>query len=150
MPLRFLLVLCAGLLLGACQPEDRRPGLWLSGEPMPYPEDWSFADQHQEIALEVGTPYLLPHSVTIWCATLRGDLYLGASRPEEKNWPGWVNEDPQVRLLIGDALYEARLEPLEDQSLIREVTAVQSKKYGFPMPEGPTGAWYWRVDPRRG
>jgi len=147
---RYLLIAGCALLLGGCEPSDQRPGLWLSGTPQPYPADWTFADQQKEIELQVGTPYLLPHSVTIWCATLDGDLYLAASRPEEKHWPGWVNEDPDVRLKIGDDLYEARLEPLQDPALIRQVTAVQSKKYGFDMPDGPTGAWYWRVEPRRG
>jgi hypothetical protein len=139
-PHRCLLGLCAVLLLAACQPDNQRPGLWLSGEPVPYPDDWTFADQYKEIALEVGTPYLLRHSVTIWCATLNGDLYVAASRPEEKHWPGWVNEDPDVRIRIGDELFEARLEPLDDPDLIRQVVAVQAEKYGFDLPEGPTGA----------
>lgn len=148
--LQSTLLLCLMVLLGGCGPSDRRPGLWLSGEVQAYPTDWTFADAHQEIALQVGTPYLLPHSVTIWCATLDGDLYLAASRPEEKNWPGWVDDRPDVRLKIGDGVYDARLVPLTDDALIRRVTAVQSQKYGFPMPEGPTGARYWRVAPRGG
>lgn len=148
--LRFLLAVGAVLLLGGCEPADRRPGLWLSGEQTAYPADWTFADEYQEIELQVATPYLLPHSVTIWCATLDGDLYIAAGNPEEKHWPGWVDDNPDVRLKIGDALYEARLIPLDDEALIRRVLAVQSKKYGFPMPEGPTGARYWRVASRSG
>ena len=143
-----LLALVFILVLAGCQPEDRRPGQWIGGEAKPYPEDWGFADAFQEIALEVNTPYFIPHSVTIWCATLNGTLYIAASRPEEKRWPGWVDDDPRVRLRIGDAVYEAQLVPLADEALIRQVVAVQSAKYGFDMPSGPTGARYWRVAPR--
>jgi hypothetical protein len=143
-----MLLLCVGALLGGCQPADTRPGLWLSGEPAPYPEDWTFAHTYPEIALEVSTPYLLPHSITIWCAALDGDLYIAAGRPETKNWPGWVDADPNVRIRVGDDLYEARVVPLEDEALIRRVMAVQAEKYGFEVPSGPTGTRYWIVTPR--
>lgn len=144
-----MLLVCVGALLVGCQPEDTRPGLWLSGEPAAYPEDWTFAHAYPEIALEVSTPYLLPHSITIWCAAMDGDLYIAAGRPETKNWPGWVDADPNVRIRVGDDLYEARLQPLQDEALIRRVMALQAKKYGFEMPSGPTGTRYWVVAPRR-
>ena len=143
-----MLLVAATALLMACQPEDRRPGQWLSGTPTPYPDDWTFAHAFPEIALEVSTPYLIPHSITIWCAAVDGDLYIAAGRPETKNWPDWVDADPDVRLRVGEALYEARLVPLEDEALIRRVMAVQAEKYGFEMPSGPTGSRYWIVTPR--
>lgn len=143
-----ILLVSASALLVACQPEDRRPGQWLSGEPKAYPEDWTFAHAHPEIALEVSTPYLIPHSITIWCATLDGNLYVAAGRPETKTWPGWVDADPDVRIRVEDGVYEARLEPLEDEALIQQVMALQAEKYGFEMPSGPTGSRYWAVLPR--
>ena len=56
------------ILMAGCEPEDTSPGLWLSGESKPFAEDWRFTDEHGEIAIEVSSPYFLPHSVTIWCA----------------------------------------------------------------------------------
>jgi hypothetical protein len=141
-------LLGAGILLAACQPEDRRPGQWLSGEPRSYPEDWSFAHAYPEIALEVQTPYFIPHSITIWCAAMDGNLYIAAGQPETKSWPDWVDADPDVRLRVEDDLYEARLEPLEDEALIMRVMALQAEKYGFEMPSAPTGTRYWIVAPR--
>jgi len=104
----------------------------------------------REIAIQVNTPYLIPHSVTIWCAVLDSDLYVAASRPAEKHWPGWVDDDPDVRLRIGEELFDVRLQPLTDEAQVRRVMQVQSTKYGFPMPEGPTDARYWLVTARSG
>lgn len=137
---------------GCLDPQDRRPGLWLSGEvAAQHPEDWSFADRHREVAIEVSTPYWIPHSVTIWCAAAGGELYVGARNPEEKRWPGWVEDDPEVRLEIGDTLYEARLERVEDPRRLAAVRSAYAAKYDLPDPPPPDAppARYWRVVPRR-
>jgi hypothetical protein len=145
------LVLLSLALVG-CNPSDRRPGVWLSGESAAFPVDWSFTDAEKEIAIEVQTPYLLPHSVTIWCASLDGALYVAASNPDSKRWPGWVDEDPNVRLLVAGKLYEARLEPLTDTGTVDRLRAVYAAKYQL----GGSGAGgdalpsvrYWHVLPR--
>lgn len=146
-----LIILCL-TLLAACEPSDRRPGLWLSGEvEESFPADWSFSDEHDEIFLEVATPYLLPHSVTIWCAEVDGTLYLGARDPENKNWPGWVDDDPDVRLKIGERLFPVHLEPLTDPDEIAAVSAAYAEKYdlagGLSNGEEDVGQRYWRVTP---
>jgi len=79
-------------LAGCFGPQDRRPGMRLPGEVTPTPSDWSFTDDHPEIAIEVRTPYFLPHSVTIACGSLDGNLFIGASDPETKHWPGWGSD----------------------------------------------------------
>ena len=144
LPVLILLVLaCAS----ACQPSDRRPGLWLAGEPAPLPEDWSFTDAHGEIAIEVRTPYALPHSVTIWCASADGSLFVAARDPEEKRWPGWVERDPEVRLAIDGRLYEARLERIDDPDRIAPVRRAYAAKYRLddpPPPDAPP-LRYWQV-----
>ena len=132
------------LFICACQPEDRSPGLWLSGETKPFPADWSFTNEHREVALEV-TP---PHSITIWCAELDGDLYVAASRPDEKNWPGWVEKKPDVRIRVGNDIYDARLVQLSDQALISRIQTVQAAKYDLDPPSGPTTSRYWSVTPQ--
>jgi len=128
-----VLALLAGV--GCVDPADRRPGLWLSGESAPLPEsDWSFTEPHREIFLEVRTPYGLRHSLTIVCAADAENLYVGARNPEEKRWVGYVARDPNVRLEIGGALYEARLEPIEDAAARRVAYAAYAAKYGWPDP----------------
>lgn len=146
-------VFAAMLLLGlaACDPHDRRPGLWLTGDvAQSFPEDWSFVDGVPEIALEVHTPYFLPHSITIWCVEVNGRLYVAAGNAADKHWPGWVDDDSNVRLKIGDAVYEAQLAELTDAAEIRPVQQAYARKYHLQgSGSGDSGGTrYWRVQSR--
>lgn len=141
---------CLALLLAACSPHDTRAGILLGGEAAPVPADWRFTDDIKEIAVQVHTPYLIPHAVTIWCAQVDGQLYVGASSPKTKHWPGWVDADPDVRLRIGDNAYTVRLVPLDDPSVIAGVQAAYAAKYQLKARAGeaPPDVRYWHVIPR--
>lgn len=148
---RLAVIAIAAALAGCFAPEDGRPGMRLRGEEVATaPADWAFANEHKEIAIEVHTPYFLPHSVTIWCAAVDGELYVGARDPDTKRWPGWVDRDPEVRLGIGSKIYEVRLTPLDDPVRLERVRQAYGSKYELP----PTAAGesppvrYWRVEPR--
>ncbi len=146
-----LALLCAASLTACFGPSERRPGMWLSGEVASLPDDWSFTDADKEIAIQVSTPYLLPHSVTIWCAALDGALYVGARDPETKHWPGWVDREPNVRLGIAGKVYEVRLAPLDDAPTLERLKVAYGVKYALPAPAAgtPTPALrYWRVEAR--
>jgi hypothetical protein len=120
--------------------------LWLSGEEVSaLPDDWTFTDDHREIAVEVSTPYLISHSVTIWCAQVGGTLYIAAAAPDTKNWPGWVEDDPAVRLKIGDAVYGVRLDQLADDAEIAAVQTAYQHKYELETIGGGAPVRYWRV-----
>ena len=101
-------------------------------------------------AIEVSPPYLVPHSVTIWSAVAGSRLYVGARDPDTKRWPGWVARDPNVRLKIGEQIYEAELSVLDDPTEIAKVRSVYTAKYDLPdpPPEGAPPLRYWRVEPR--
>ncbi len=147
------IAIAALVLLAACEPSDRRPGLWLSGPvQQTLPADWSFTNEHPEIFLEVSTPYLLPHSVTIWCAELDGNLYLGARAPETKRWPGWVDDDPDVRIKVAGDVYPVTLEPLTESASITAAAAAYAAKYdlsgGLAGGDPAVGQRYWVVRPR--
>jgi hypothetical protein len=139
-------------LVGCFDPSGRRPGTRLSGEVAAVPSDWTFTDDVPEIAIEVSGFLGLPHSVTIWCASLDGALFLGARDPESKRWPAWADADPNVRLKIAGTLYEVRLEPLEDAAEIARLQPVYAAKYQIPEPQPgsppPPPVRYWRVLPR--
>ena len=62
--------------------------------------DWSFTQDHREIAIETRSPWLVPHSVTIVCAAKDGRFFVGARNPEGKRWVRNVARDPNVRLRI--------------------------------------------------
>ncbi len=137
------------LVLAGCEPENRTPGLWLSGTLQPFPDDWGFVQDHREIAIEVATPYFIPHSVTIWCAEVDGQLYVGAREPETKRWPGWADRNPNVRLGIGSQTFDVRLVPLEDRKRIGRIQSAYATKYDLPprSAESPP-IRYWSVEAR--
>ena len=148
---RVILALIATVLLGACEPSDRRPGLWLSGDvASDLPGDWSFTDAHPEIYVEVNTPYWLPHSVTIWCGQVDGRLYIGARDADTKNWPGWLERDRDVRLKIGDTVYPVKAEDVTDDDELAAVRAAYEAKYDLPPGAGGAkrNVTYWRVAAR--
>ena len=137
------------VLAGCIDPQDRRPGLWLSGERSEPAADWSFTRAHPEVWIEVRTPYLLRHSVTIVCAERDGTLYVGARNPKEKRWVGYVERDPRVRIQIGEQLYELVLEDVEGEAEREAVYAAYAEKYGWPRaaPDERPYVRYWRALP---
>ncbi len=73
---QWVAVLMATCLL-ACEPSDRRPGTWLSGDVVAQPvSDWSFTADAMEVYVETRTWYGVPHSVTTACATTGDTLYI--------------------------------------------------------------------------
>ena len=72
--------------------------------------DWSFTDQIEHVYVETRTWYSIPHSVTTYCTTYNGELYLTSTYPQAAEFPGnrsWnhnVVRDPHVRLKIGDRI----------------------------------------------
>jgi hypothetical protein len=143
-----LAALGALLLLTGCEPSDRTPGLWLRGEVVdPPPADWSFTDAHQEIFVEVATPYFLPHSVTIWCAQVHGQLFIGARDPDTKNWPGWLAQDRDIRLKIGPRVYPVSAVDVTDEDTLAAIRAAYAEKYALD-PSVKRDVRYWAVVPR--
>ena len=69
-------------------------------------------------------------------------------RAATKNWPGWVDDDPNVRLKIGESTYEAVLVELEDPDQIRAVQERYAVKYDLGGGSGGDGGTrYWLVEP---
>jgi len=133
----FLLLVLAPLL-GCVEPVDRRSGLWLSGDVVESPvSDWAFTSDHDEIMIETQTVYWLPHSVTIFCASDNGRLYVAARHPVGKRWVNNVDRDPEVRLKIEGRVYERRLVSVEGAESLEAVYALYAEKYGWPaiVPE---------------
>jgi hypothetical protein len=153
--------LCALLWLAACEPQDRRPGLWLSGETVAEPvTDWSFTDAVPEIFLETRTWYGIPHSVTVVCVGIGDRLYVPSvyrergEFPSERYWNRNVVRDPRVRLQIGEKLYERKAVLVEDPAEWQAVMDAFAKKSPFwkdlaaqPEAERPK-LYFLRMDPR--
>ena len=116
-----------------CTPFNRSlscklPGLWLKGKVVTAPvTDWSFTNKIQQIKIQTQTPYLLPLSVTIWCAVYNGNLYV-TSNPG-KLWDEDITRDPHVRLKIGDRVFDRTVAIVNDPAEKAAVLEVKGKKY---------------------
>jgi hypothetical protein len=145
----------------ACEPKDRRPGTWLSGEVVREPvADWSFANAVPEIFLETRTWYGIPHSVTVVCVGIGHRLYVPSvyrdrsEFPDERAWNRNVVRDPRVRLRIGEKLYERKAVLVQDPTERQEVLEAFAAKSPFwrdlaAQPEAQRPKLYFlRMEPR--
>jgi hypothetical protein len=127
------------------EPHGRMPGLWLKGDLVTTPvTDWSFTDGIETVKLQTSTAYLLPHSVTTYCVSSNGQLYLtslyraGMTYPQGRSWNTDVARDPQVRIKIGDKLYDRKLSFVTDPD--EYAAAFQAKRKKYPQQKIPPGA----------
>ena len=98
--------------------------------------DWSFTDKIQQIKVQTQTRFLLPHSVTIWCAVYDGGLYL-TSNPS-RTWVQDVMRDPHVRLKIGDRLFDRTLSIIDDPA--RKSSCAPGQREKISRMEGFAGS----------
>ncbi len=129
-------------------PSDERPGLGLSGEVQRQGvEDWSFTSDAHEIFIETVTSYWIPHSVTAWCVTVGNELYVAADDADEKIWVANVARDPNVRLKIGDKVYEQKLVPVTDATTSASIDSGFARKYEYEEEEADDDmtVGYWHV-----
>jgi hypothetical protein len=133
---------CANASSWSC----RAPGLWLKGEIVTTPvNDWSFTDKVQTIKIETETPFLLPHSVAIWCAVYNNNLYVTSYRG--RLWVEDAIRDPHVRLKIRGQIYERTLSLVSDPEEKAAVLKAKWQKYPqWKMPAVST-ATVFRVMP---
>jgi hypothetical protein len=133
---RRLLIMLVCLAAMACEPHDRRPGLWLSGEVVSAPvTDWSFSNAYPEVFVETQTGYGIPHSVTTTLVTAAGTLYVpslyyeGGEFPTERYWNRNIARDPEVRVKIGANIYPRRATLVTDPAERASVLAAFAAKY---------------------
>jgi hypothetical protein len=148
---RCVAIMLLAVLAIACQPSNQTPGQWLRGDAVSeLPQDWSFTDKFSEVYVEVTTPYLVPHSVTIWCAHVGGKLFIAARDPQSKNWPGWMDKSRDIRLKIDNKIYEVSAADFSDEVLLGAVKAAYTKKYNLekPVDGKERHVQYWAIVPR--
>ena len=140
-PSRRPLLLASVVLLAmaaGCEPKDRRPGTWLSGQTAPETvSDWSFVNEQMEVYVETRPWYGIPHSVTTVIASKNGKVFVPsiyeapADFPGTKYWNRIIAEDPSVRVKIGDTLYEMEATPAADAEEFEEGFSALAEKYDF-------------------
>ncbi len=126
------------MLLCACEPHDRTPGTWLSGELVEARiDDWSFTDNHQEIYIETHPWYGIPFSVTVVVASANGKIYSPsiyaepAPFPGSKYWNSVIAADPDVIVKIGDKRFPRKARPVTDPIEFEHAFEALASKYEF-------------------
>ena len=145
---RCVAALVAAVVVVGCQPEDETPGLWLGGEiATERVDDWRFTDDIEEIFIETRPWYGIPHSTTIWCVELGGELYIGSYGEEKKTWEKNVARRPAAKLAISGKLHEVTVVPVSEPDKVDALDAAYAKKYdmaevfGDEIPDW----WYYQV-----
>ena len=138
------LLLLLGLLAGC----DLIPfsGGALSGNLTEPPADWTDVARPEIIELETNPAE--PYSVKLWIIDMGPDLYVhaGANRA---TWVEHIEQDPNVRLLIEESLYELRAERVESAEEFAAFAEVYELKYGNrPRNENVNEAYLFRLLPR--
>lgn len=153
--LSILIVALFSLRVFGLDPQDQRPGLWLSGDVVTTPvTDWSFTDEHIEIFVQTNTRYGVPHSVTTYSTDYNGDYYLfsayygGGTFPDDRGWNRNVMRDPRVRIKIGESLYDRQLSYVEDESTRIAVHEELVSKYPQWNSPGLENVYVFKVNPR--
>ena len=120
-----LFILLWGFALGCNAPVVMLPGGELSGTPQPVPLDWSFTDDFQVVQLE--TRPADPYSVNIWGVSIGEQFLVVSGRGMQNAWAQHIEADPNVRLRVGENIYELRALRTDDP-LDRERFLVGAKK----------------------
>ena len=139
------IALALWLTLGAgCGPV---PGGALSGTVTPIPNDWSTVVPEKRFC-EIEARRANPHSIQVECFRYAGGLYVQSHRWALAPWwpvTSWAAiwiEHPDVRLRVGDALYEVRAVRVTAPA---ERTAILQFR-GYDPP--PDGIVVFRFEPR--
>ena len=136
------------LLVTACGPIGPIPGGRLSGkETAAAPTDWSFSDDGEDVQLE--TRPSDPYSVNIWGAGIGSHFFVASGKGAEAEWAQHIVADPNVRLRVGDTLYDLRAVRVEDDASRDQFLAAGKRKYDWqPSGDEAENAWLFRLDPR--
>ena len=152
----FMILLLVTLRATGFEPRDctnaseswscRTPGLWLKGEVVTTPvSDWSFTDKIQTVKIQTRTPFLLPYSVSIWCAVYKDNLYVTSYRG--RRWVEDIIRDPHVRLKIRGQIFERTLSLVSDPDEKAAVLQAKGKKYPHWTVPSVSKATVFRVLP---
>ncbi len=117
-------------------------------------QSWEFAAAEEQ--LQVETRPGDPHSVNTWFVALGPDLYVptsmirGPENPEERSWVAHVLDDPNVRIRLGDLIYDRVATRVEEPGEYQKVRSALEQKYELEpaQPGDARQVWIFRMDPR--
>ena len=133
-------------IAGCGRPFVLLPGGALEGPTADTPGDWSFTDAVDTVQLE--TRAADPYSVNIWVIALSDHLYVHAG-DNRSAWVVNLEADPNVRLRVGESIYELAASRVEGQEEFDRFSDAYEKKYGRrPGNESVAEAYLFRLGAR--
>ena len=121
-------------------------GSELEGSVATAPSDWSDVAQASVIRLETNPAD--PYSVKLWMVDLGPALYVhaGANRT---TWVENIEVDPNVRLQIGEKVYELKAERVTDAATFKQFSDAYEVKYDTrPRNDNIGEVYLYRLEPR--
>ena len=128
----FTLILLLPALTGCAEPFIVLAGSALSGEVKDPPADWSEFTPVQVVQLETQPDD--PYSINIWMAAIGNDIYVATSE-DGTTWTDYIGANPDVRLRIGEILFELEANRVIHQEERSRVAAEYVKKYDLDGEE---------------
>ena len=119
----------------------------LTGRVTAPPSDWQQIPPQEVIRLETNPAE--PYSVKLWIVATEAALYVhaGANRT---TWVVHMEVDPEVKVLIGEQLFELTAERVKAQDEFNDFAAIYAVKYGNrPRNESVEEAYLYRLVPRK-
>ncbi len=144
--MRALLLAVFALALIGCEPIGPIPGGALKGEGAAPPADWT--NVASVVTVQVQTRPGDPYSINIWCVAIGHDFYIAAAS-ETSAWAKYIDVDPDVRLRIGNALYDLRAVRVTDAAELARVQRAYETKYDVGEEDNrPQERFVFRLDRR--
>jgi hypothetical protein len=142
---RCVLLATVVLLLSACGYVPFSSGK-LEGTVTPVPADWSGLAEASIVQLETNPDD--PYSVKLWVIGLGSSLYVHAG-DNLANWVAYIQQNPDVRLLMDGSIYELRAERVRDAAEFERFSGAYEKKYGSrPRNENVAEVYLFRLEAR--
>ena len=119
----------------------------LAGTERPMPPSWDFTEEFTTVQIETrpGDPY----SVNLWGVGVDGSFYVAASDADDAAWARAIEDEPRVRLRVGDEIYPLLATRTVDPTELDNVIDAFVDKYGGDRERSfIRHAWVFRLGSR--
>ena len=146
-------LVCLSLISSGCGgPLGPFSGGALSGDEAPLPSNWTAVSDVEQVQLE--TRPTDPYSVNTWIGVVDGNLYIptslimGDKDPAQRAWVQHVQDNPHIRLRVGDNIYPLKATRILDSDAVDKVKRALLLKYGEESTPHSDQAWIYSLTAR--
>ena len=104
----------------------------LDGEPTPWPNDWTFTDEFENVLLQTDPED--PYSVTLWGVAVEDQFFI-AGQSRDSRWCKKILEDARVVVSVQGQLYSGLAYEETNPEVLQRVLDAYITKYDFDIDE---------------